>query len=116
MKLNKETMRKAVEEDFSNATDLADYLVKKGLPFRAAHGVSGKAVNYCIKEGKYLQDLSLEELKNFSPLFDKDVKEAIKADTCVKNRNSYGGTGHEQVKMQIDRAKKIIENELHDIG
>ena len=104
-------MRRAVEEDFSNATDLADYLVKKGMPFRNAHEVAGKAVHYAIEKGVYLKDLSIEEFKNLSPLFDDDIKEAIRPETCVAGRNSLGGTGYEQVKQQMELSKKIVEAE-----
>ena len=92
MRVNKEKMLLATKEDFSNATDMADYLVKKGLPFRDAHEVAGKSVSYCIEQDKWLMDLTLEEFKQFSPLFDEDILEEIKVETCVANRNSYGGT------------------------
>jgi argininosuccinate lyase len=111
MKIKKDIMLKAVREDFSNATDLADYLVKKGLPFRQAHAVSGRAVHYCIEQHKWLEDLSMEEYKKLSGLFEADIYDAIKPETCVKNRNSYGGTSYEQVKMQILAAKNIFANE-----
>jgi argininosuccinate lyase len=108
MKIKSANMRRAVEEDFSNATDLADYLVKKNLPFRQAHEVSGKIVHYCIERGIYLKDLSTADFRNFSDKFSDDIHEAIKAETCVNNRNSLGGTATEQVKMQIDYAKKNL--------
>lgn len=111
MKVNEKNMRKAVEEDFSNATDLADYLVKKGMPFREAHAVSGKIVHDCIARGIYLKDMTAAEFQNFSPLFADDVKEAIAPETCVKNRNSLGGTSYGQVKMQLADAKKILSRE-----
>ncbi|MBR3723464.1 MAG: argininosuccinate lyase [Selenomonadaceae bacterium] len=111
MKVKEDMMRRAVEEDFSNATDLADYLVKKGMPFRNAHEVAGKAVHYAIEKGVYLKDLSIEEFKNLSPLFDDDIKEAIRPETCVAGRNSLGGTGYEQVKQQMELSKKIVEAE-----
>ena len=108
MKIKTENMRRAVEEDFSNATDLADYLVKKGLPFRKAHEISGKLVHHCIEKKIYLKDLSLDEFKNFSEKFSDDIHDAIKPETCVNSRNSLGGTSTEQVKNQIDFAKKIL--------
>ncbi|WP_196599656.1 argininosuccinate lyase [Pectinatus frisingensis] len=111
MKIKKDIMLKAVREDFSNATDLADYLVKKGLPFRQAHAVSGRAVHYCIEQHKWLENLSMEEYKKLSDLFEADIYDAIKPEICVKNRNSYGGTSYEQVKMQILAAKNIFANE-----
>ena len=108
MKIKAENMRRAVEEDFSNATDLADYLVKKGVPFRQAHEISGKLVHHCIERGIYLKDLTLDEFKNFSDKFDADIHAAIKPETCVNNRNSFGGTSTEQVKMQIAEARAWI--------
>ena len=110
MKIRKENMRRAVEEDFSNATDLADYLVKKNLPFRQAHEVSGKLVHYCIERGVYLKDLTLDDFKKFSPLFDADIHDAIKPETCVAARNSQGGTSYQQVQMQICAAREWINN------
>ena len=111
MRVNQEVMLKAVREDFSNATDLADYLVKKGLPFRQAHEVSGKSVHYCIEQKKWLMDLTLEEFKQFSPLFEEDILEEIKPETCVANRNSFGGTSYQQVELQIKTAKEIMKNQ-----
>ena len=111
MKVRKDVMRRAVAEDFSNATDLADYLVKKGMPFRQAHAVSGKAVRYCIEQGKWLADMSMEEFQKLSDLFAEDIYEAISPETCVKNRNSYGGTSYQQVEMQLLLADKLLEAE-----
>ena len=110
MKLRKENMRRAVEEDFSNATDLADYLVKKNLPFRQAHEVAGKLVHFCIERGVYLKDLTLDDFKKFSPLFAADIHDAIKPETCVAARNSQGGTSFQQVAAQIASAKEWINN------
>jgi argininosuccinate lyase len=111
MKVRREVMKKAVTEDFSNATDLADYLVKKGMPFRKAHAVAGAAVHQCIEQGKYLEDMSLKEFQVLSPLFESDIKEAIRPETCVKNRNSYGGTSYEQVSLQLKAAKELLASE-----
>lgn len=108
MKVREGNMRRAVEEDFSNATDLADYLVKKGLPFRQAHEVSGKLVHYCIECGVYLKDLSLEDFKKFSDLFAEDIHDAIKPETCVNSRNSLGGTSQAQVEYQISAFKEAV--------
>ena len=77
MKIKSENMRRAVEEDFSNATDLADYLVKKGLPFRKTHEISGKIVHHCIERGIYLKDLSTEEFKKFSDKFEDEIPEIL---------------------------------------
>jgi len=111
MKVNKDVMFKAVSEDFSNATDLADYLVKKGLPFRQAHAVSGKAVHYCIEKKKWLEDMTMAEFKELSPLFEDDIKEEIRPETCVKNRNSLGGTSYRQVDAQLIAAEALMEAE-----
>ena len=108
LKVKEENMLRAVEEDFSNATDLADYLVKKNIPFREAHAISGKIVHDCISRGIYLKDMSLEDFKGYSDLFDEDVKEAIKPETCVANRNSLGGTSYHQVEMQIVAAREWL--------
>ena len=101
-------MRRAVTEDFANATDLADYLVKKGMPFREAHAVAGKAVHQCIEQKKWLADMELSELQALSPLFAADVKEAITPEACVRNRNSLGGTSYSQVKLQLKEAKNLL--------
>ena len=111
MKVRKDVMKKAVTEDFSNATDLADYLVKKGMPFRKAHAVSGQAVHDCIEKGIYLEDMSLEDFQKLSPLFGADIKEAISPETCVKNRNSLGGTSYKQVELQLSAAKDLLAAE-----
>ncbi len=111
MKVNQEVMKRAVTEDFSNATDLADYLVKKGMPFRQAHAVSGKAVHYCIEQKKWLEDMTMEEFQSLSPLFGADIKEAILPETCVKNRNSFGGTSYRQVDLQLQAARELLAAE-----
>ena len=111
LKVKEDNMLRAVEEDFSNATDLADYLVKKGMPFREAHAVSGRIVHDCIAKGVYLKDMSLEDFKGYSALFDEDVKEAIKPEPCVANRNSLGGTSYHQVEVQIVAAREWISRQ-----
>ena len=116
MKVRADVMKKAVMEDFSNATDLADYLVKKGMPFRKAHAVAGQAVHDCIAKGIYLEDMRIEDFQKLSPLFDADIKEAIRPETCVRNRNSLGGTSYDQVACQLGLAKKQIEAEHERIS
>ena len=111
MKVNENNMRRAVEEDFSNATDLADYLVKKGMPFREAHAVSGKIVHDCISRNIYIKDLSIDDFKKFSDLFNEDVKNAVSPETCVKNRNSFGGTSYQQTELQIVAARELISHQ-----
>lgn len=108
MTVNGDHTRQVLESDFSNATDMADYLAKKGLPFRQAHAVVGKAVHYCIEHHKVLLDLSMEEFRSMSPLFEEDIKEALSIENCVKNRESYGGTGPKSVERQQTHAGDMI--------
>ena len=114
MKIRRDNMRRAVEEDFSNATDLADYLVKKNLPFRQAHAVAGKLVHYCIELGVYLKDLTLADFRTFSDLFDADIYDALKPETCVAARNSQGGTSPAQVAAQIATARTWLKAHERD--
>ena len=111
MKLREDVMRHAVEADYSNATDLADYLVRKGLPFRKAHAVAGQAVAQCIARGIYLADLLIADYQQLSPLFAEDIYDAISPETCVSCRNSYGGTSYEQAEMQLEAAKNLMTEE-----
>ncbi|MEO3947312.1 argininosuccinate lyase [Gorillibacterium sp. CAU 1737] len=106
MKVRKERMRQAVNQDFSNATDIADYLVTKGLPFRQAHEVIGRLVLYGIQHDKFLLDLTLEEFRSFSELFDKDIYTVLEPEHVVNARNVYGGTARVQVEAALTRAKK----------
>lgn len=108
MQVRQERMRQAVTQDFSNATDLADYLVRKGLPFRQAHEVVGRAVLYCIEQNKYLLDLSMEEFAQFSPDIAEDVYEALAVETVVNARNVQGGTARPQVEKQIAAAREWV--------
>lgn len=108
MTVNGDHTRQVLESDFSNATDMADYLAKKGLPFRQAHAVVGKAVHYCIEHHKVLLDLSMEEFRSMSQLFEEDIKEALSIENCVKNRESYGGTGPKSVERQQTHAGDMI--------
>lgn len=108
MTVNGDHTREVLESDFSNATDMADYLAKKGLPFRQAHAVVGSAVHYCIEHHKVLLDLSMEEFRSMSPLFEEDIKEALSIENCVKNRESYGGTGPKSVERQQTHAGDMI--------
>ncbi|EJO21401.1 argininosuccinate lyase [Selenomonas sp. FOBRC6] len=111
MKVRADIMRHAVEADFSNATDLADYLVRKGMPFRQAHSVSGQVVALCIERGIWLLDLPLADYQKLSNLFADDVYEAIRPETCVAGRNSYGGTSYEQAAMQLAAAEELMAEE-----
>jgi len=108
MTVNKDVMRKAINHDFSNATDIADYLVTKGLPFREAHEVIGKIVLYAIQSNKFLLDLKLEEYQQFSSLFGEDIYEVLAPEHVVSVRNSFGGTSPEQVSGQIKLAEEKL--------
>lgn len=108
MKVNAEQMRNAVNQDFSNATDIADFLAAKGLPFRQAHEVIGKTVLYCIQNNKYLLDLTMDEFKQFSPLFDDTIYHVLQPETVVNARNVYGGTASGQVAQAIERAEERL--------
>jgi argininosuccinate lyase len=109
MTVNKDVMRSAVNQDFSNATDIADYLVTKGVAFRDAHEIIGKIVLYSIGEGKYLLDLTLAEYKQFSELFEEDIYKVLSPEHVVGARKSYGGTAPEQVKEQIVLAEEKLD-------
>jgi argininosuccinate lyase len=102
---NKNRLNSAVAEDFSNATDVADYLATKGVPFREAYNLVGKVVKTSLAQGKLLKDLTLEEWQQIHPAFENDIYNAIAPTTVVSARNSYGGTGFEQVKIAIANAK-----------
>ena len=103
-----ERMRTAAGEGFINATDLADYLVSKGLAFRDAYKISGRIVSECIKRGCVLETLPLEAYKEFSPVFEPDVYRAIDLDECVKRRTSFGGTAPQSVAAQIAAVRELI--------
>lgn len=105
LKANEAEMRRAAQKGFLNATDLADYLVGKGLPFRTAYKLSGELVAYCIQKGSVLETLSLEEYQKFSPAFDEGVYAAVDLDSCVSRRACVGGTSAESVQSQIAWAK-----------
>lgn len=98
---NKDKMKKSATGGFTNATDAADYLVNKGVPFRDAHGIIGQLVLYAISQNKDLDELSLEEFKNISDVFEEDVYQAIDVNTCVNKRNTIGACGQEMMKKVI---------------
>ena len=108
MKAIPENMKKAAQGGFINATDLADYLVKKGLPFRSAYKISGSIVAHCIAEKTVLEELSLETYRSFSELFEADLYDEISLETCVRKRISEGGTSVESVEAQIKFVKEKI--------
>ncbi|ACM19487.1 argininosuccinate lyase [Geotalea daltonii FRC-32] len=105
MQVNTDTMRNAAAKGFSTATDVADYLVRKGMPFRDAHEVVGKSVAYCIANKKDLPELAIEEWKGFSPMIDTDIYEAITLEASVNARRATGGTSLEGVKREIARVR-----------
>ncbi len=105
MTVHKEVMAQSTEKDFSNATELADYLASKGMPFRQAHEIVGKLVLDCSKKGCYLQDVALADYRSLSELIEEDVYQALQSRTAVARRNSLGGTGFDSVKWQVEQAK-----------
>ncbi len=106
MKINKDAMKMGAKGGFTNATDVADYLVKKGLPFRDAHAVVGKMVAYCLDTDKVIDALSMDEFKGFSPLFDEDIYTEISLETCVNQRKIPGGPAMETMRAVIEEYKK----------
>ena len=108
MTANCENMKRAAQKGFINATDLADYLVKKGMPFRSAYKISGTLVAQCIRENKVLEELTLDEYKTYSDLFDADLYEAIDLMVCVEKRISEGGTSVASVEKQIAYVKGVL--------
>jgi argininosuccinate lyase len=101
-------MREAAGAFYSTATDLADYLVRKGLPFREAHEIVGRTVRHGIAKGKELGELSLEELRTFSPLIEKDVQAALTVEASLRARAVTGGTAPEAVARELAQARKRI--------
>ena len=108
IKIKKENMQKAASRGFLNATDMADYLVTKGIPFREAHGCVGKAVSYALSKNKELNELTLKELKNFSSVIKEDIFKNLETDQVINRRASTGGTALKNVKAAIDEAQKEL--------
>ena len=108
MKANRENMKRSAQKGFINATDLADYLVKKGMPFRSAYKISGQLVAQCIRENTVLEDLPLAIYKEYSDLFDSDLYEEISLENCVNKRISQGGTSVASVEDQINYVKQQL--------
>ena len=109
LKANPDNMKRAAQKGFINATDLADYLVKKGMPFRSAYKISGSLVAECIRNNTVLEELPLERYKELSELFDNDLYEAIDLKTCVEKRISEGGTSVASVNAQIEYVRNILK-------
>ncbi|HAZ20020.1 MAG TPA: argininosuccinate lyase [Clostridiales bacterium] len=110
MKVNREAMYNAAQKGFINATDLADYLTKKGLPFRRAYQMVGQIVSHCLQNNLVLDTLPLETYKNFSPLFEQDLYAEISLETCVSKRTSPGGTGTQSLLDQIKYLRGVVTN------
>lgn len=110
LQVNKERMYHAAGRAYSNATDLADYLAKKGLPFREAHEIVGRLVALALQQEKDLQDLALTEMQQISDLIERDVYDVLKLEHVVNSRTSYGGTGLAQVRKQLEQAKEAIKH------
>lgn len=112
MKINDKRTYQAASHGFSTATDMADYLVKKGMPFREAHRVVGQTVRYCVDNNKTFEELTLEELRNQSDSFDEDIFQEISLETSVNSRKSYGGTSPQAVQVQMKHAEEFL-NKAH---
>lgn len=109
IRVNRQTMAAATREGFLEATDLADYLVGKGIPFRQAHGVIGRMVLYCTNQDKRLPELTVKELKTFSPLFGADTAKALTPEAIVARRDNAGGTAPKRVRAALRKAKRALE-------
>ena len=109
MKINKENMLEGTKGGFTNATDIADYLVKKGVPFRDSHSIVGKMVAMAEKLGKKLDDFTMEEFKECSCLIEDDIYEAISMETCVEGRNIIGGPAKERVNAELSAGYEFLE-------
>ncbi len=111
MKFQKERMLESCRHGFTNATDAADYLVNNGVPFRDAHGIIGRLVLYCIEKNKALDDLTMEEYKAISPVFEEDIYDAVSMETCVQKRNTVGAPGPEAMKQVIQKCREYLEEQ-----
>ena len=110
LKFNKDIMANSAKNGFTNATDAADYLVTHGVPFRDAHGIIGRLVLYCIDQKKALDDLTIDEFKQFSPAFDKDIYDAISLKTCVEKRNTIGAPGTAAIERMIQHCEEVLNS------
>jgi len=108
IKFNKDKMSVSARNGFTNATDAADYLVMKGVPFRDAHGIIGQLVLCCIEKGISIDEMSLEELKAISPVFEEDIYDAISMETCVNKRLTIGAPGHDAMLKEIAACKEFL--------
>ena len=103
-------MEKSAAKGFTNATDAADYLVMKGVPFRDAHGIIGRLVLFCIEKNCAIDDLTIEELKSISDVFEEDVYEAISMSTCVNKRLTVGAPGHDVMTDYLKKCKEYLND------
>jgi argininosuccinate lyase len=111
LRFNKDVMRKSANNGFTNATDAADYLVNHGIPFRDAHGIIGQIVLYCIERDIAIDDMSLDELKKFSDVFEEDIYDAISMETCVNKRLTIGAPGKEMMEKVISIEEEYLSKE-----
>lgn len=110
MEFKKENMEKSAKNGFTNATDAADYLVKKGVPFRDAHSIVGELVLFCVKHQISLDEMSLEEYQKISSVFQSDIYEAISMKTCVETRNTIGAPGEKAMRKVLKIQKEYLED------
>ncbi|MCI8478631.1 MAG: argininosuccinate lyase, partial [Oscillospiraceae bacterium] len=110
--VKEKNMRNAASGGFINATDCADYLVKKGMPFREAYMIVGRLVNQCIKAGETLDTMPLKDFRAVSPVFDTDVYQALELNTCVNGRKVYGGPAREAVEQQIAAIEDFLKERI----
>ncbi|MGO5165430.1 MULTISPECIES: argininosuccinate lyase [unclassified Candidatus Paralachnospira] len=110
MRFHKDIMKKSAMNGFTNATDAADYLVNHGVPFRDAHGIVGQLVLFCLDKGISLDDMTLEEYKAISPVFESDIYDAISLKTCVEKRTTIGAPGPSVMKQAAEQYHKLLEN------
>ncbi len=116
LSFRKDTMRLSASRGFTNATDAADYLVRKGVPFRDAHGIIGRLVLYCIDAGKAIEELNLGELQQFSPAFDSDIYEDVSVMACVDRRCTTGAPGSQAMAEQIGLEEAWLAQAQNMIG
>ena len=114
MKFNKDVMEKSAMNGFTNATDAADYLVNHGVPFRDAHGIIGRLVLTCIEKGKAIDEMSIEELKEISPVFEPDLYDAISLKTCVEKRLTIGAPGPDAMRAVVKLCREYLADEWQD--
>jgi argininosuccinate lyase len=108
LSLNREVLRQAVSEEGLLATEVADYLVRKGVPFREAHAITGRLVRYCLDHGRQVRSLSLTEFAKFSPRFDHDVFECLTVESAIDRKGQIGGTAKKQVEARLFELERAL--------